>query len=274
MNKFCEQCGSEISSDTASFCGECGAPGVESAPAISEPAPAEPTPLRHVSQPATGGSTGADAAYRLSKWRGWLTILFSLQTLMAIFAASTFIWRRDVALSPGSSWGDFVKADEDVELAFNSYMMVAVATFVILIMWSWRVAKNTHLWATPRHSTGWAIGGWFCPIANFFVPYRILHDGWRLTPNSGSKSYDPVGGPTERVTNEKLTPLLIGWIAWWAGQLVSRVGAAGNPESLKSLADQDAWVGAGFFVVAAASVFLLIAIRRISARHDEYSSAA
>ncbi|MEC7875024.1 MAG: hypothetical protein VX823_11180, partial [Actinomycetota bacterium] len=63
-------------------------------------------------------------------------------------------------------------------------------------------------------------------------------------------------------------------IAWWVGHLVSRVGASGDPESLKGLADQDAWVGVGFFIVAAASVFLLVAIRRISARHDEYTSAA
>ena len=273
MNKFCEQCGSEISSDTASFCGECGAPVVESAPAIRDPVPAEPTPGRHVPQPAAGGPISASDAYRLSKWKGWLTGLFSAQALVAFIAATAFLSRRSSVLDPRSSMRDLIDADESIEMVINGYLWIALATFGILIMWSWRVAKNTHLWATPRHSTGWAIGGWFCPIANFFVPYRILHDGWRLTPNSGSKSYDPVGGPTERVTNEKLTPLLIGWIAWWAGHLVSRVGASGNPESFKGLADQDAWVAVGFFIVAGASVFLLIAIRRISARHDEYARA-
>jgi len=265
MVNFCETCGFQIASSSAGFCGNCGSsinPGPSNEAALAE----------EVGESIQSGNKGVPGAYRLSKWKGWLTGLFSAQALILFIGATAFLSRRSLILDPRSSMRELVDADESVEMVMNGLLWVVLATFVILIMWSWRVAKNTHLWATPRHSTGWAIGGWFCPIANFFVPYRILHDGWRLTPNSGSKRYDPVGGPTEQVTNQKLTPLLIGWIAWWTGHLVARVGSSGNPESLKGLADQEAWAAAGFFIIAAASVFLIIAIRRISHRHDKFAN--
>jgi len=51
-----------------------------------------------------------------------------------------------------------------------------VLAFVLVLVWMWRSAKN--LEAFPRQSgdlsAGWAIGGWFIPIGNLFLPYRIL----------------------------------------------------------------------------------------------------
>lgn len=47
---------------------------------------------------------------------------------------------------------------------------------VLVIVWMWRSAKN--LEAFPRQqgdlSAGWAIGGWFIPVANLFFPYRVM----------------------------------------------------------------------------------------------------
>lgn len=66
---------------------------------------------------------------------------------------------------------------------YSTYFLLQLATpllllpaGVLVIVWMWRSAKN--LEAFPRRQgdldSGWAIGGWFIPIANLFLPYRVM----------------------------------------------------------------------------------------------------
>src|SRR5947199_1504714 len=59
--------------------------------------------------------------------------------------------------------------------------LVAVAIFVLLIIWLYRAAKNNEALGrqNPRLGPGWAIGGWFIPLANFVIPFIIMDDVWR-----------------------------------------------------------------------------------------------
>jgi hypothetical protein len=54
--------------------------------------------------------------------------------------------------------------------------LLLVPAGVLVLVWMWRSAKN--LEAFPRLygdlGAGWAIGGWFIPIANLFFPYRVM----------------------------------------------------------------------------------------------------
>lgn len=53
-----------------------------------------------------------------------------------------------------------------------------LAAFVLFIIWSFRVAKNGRALGYPASlSPGWAIGGWFIPIANLFLPYLSIRGG-------------------------------------------------------------------------------------------------
>ena len=54
---------------------------------------------------------------------------------------------------------------------------------------------------TLSHSAAWAVGSWFVPFANLFVPYRALREIWQV-------SLDPANWRRQRV------PPLLGW--WWA----------------------------------------------------------
>jgi Domain of unknown function (DUF4328) len=66
-------------------------------------------------------------------------------------------------------------------LAAYALLQLAVVLFLaiagaLVIVWMWRTAKN--LEAFPSRiddlSAAWAIGGWFIPIGNLFIPYRVM----------------------------------------------------------------------------------------------------
>jgi len=52
-----------------------------------------------------------------------------------------------------------------------------IAVLVLLLMWSYRLAQNGVALGLPAQRTpGWAIGGWFIPIANLWFPYESIRD--------------------------------------------------------------------------------------------------
>jgi Domain of unknown function (DUF4328) len=51
---------------------------------------------------------------------------------------------------------------------------------VMFVVWFHRARINAdgHGWP-QRESPGWAIGAWFVPVANLWLPFRIMVDIWR-----------------------------------------------------------------------------------------------
>jgi hypothetical protein len=89
----------------------------------------------------------------------------------------------------------------------------------LFIWWFHRAYKNlASLGATGlRYGAGWAIGGWFIPLANLVLPKRIANDLWRasdpalpaksgsrLAVGSGSFSLQLVVGLVDRVVDPVL----------------------------------------------------------------------
>jgi hypothetical protein len=85
------------------------------------------------------------------------------------------------------------------------YLAAYLTAGVLVIIWCYRARKN--LDAFPGTGTtvsgGWAIAGWLVPIANFFVPCRVVANIAR----------DSLWRPR--------TPALVG--VWWAAWLVFQV---------------------------------------------------
>lgn len=56
---------------------------------------------------------------------------------------------------------------------------VYVATVVVFLMWLYRVSNNVAAFGeSTQHSSGWAVGSFFVPIINLFVPYQAVRDIW------------------------------------------------------------------------------------------------
>ncbi|OEJ97727.1 hypothetical protein J116_000340 [Streptomyces thermolilacinus SPC6] len=63
----------------------------------------------------------------------------------------------------------------------SSFSLTAlIATGIVFIVWFHRARTNAEVFgpAEQRRTPGWAIGSWFIPIANLWIPRKIAGDIW------------------------------------------------------------------------------------------------
>jgi hypothetical protein len=65
----------------------------------------------------------------------------------------------------------------DLVLAVGA-LAVWIFAGVLVIVWFWRARKNLEAFPGARQGmrAGWAIGGWFLPLANLVIPFRVGDD--------------------------------------------------------------------------------------------------
>ncbi len=64
---------------------------------------------------------------------------------------------------------------------------------IFFVIWMKRAYDNLYHSGTEnlRYTSGWAIAGWFIPLANLVIPYRIIKEIWDETQQTFYK--DPIG---------------------------------------------------------------------------------
>jgi hypothetical protein len=144
--------------------------------------------------------------------------------------------------------------------------LVWIATLIVLMVWMNRAHKATSTLepANRRWTSGWTVGGWFIPFANFVIPKLVLNEIERIAT-----------APREngRVTASwRYQALSAGGWAWWlllvAANVISLVsgtfggGAELTESELRSTYNWGAMSEAAFAVSAVFGVFV---VRRISA---------
>ena len=93
-------------------------------------------------------------------------------------------------------------SDAIIAIGGTLQLLVFIVVVVFFLLWFHRAATNLRAFVSrPRDSPGWAVGSWFVPIANLFVPKRAANDMWRA------------GRPQDHY------PSVIDW--WWAFWLIS-----------------------------------------------------
>jgi hypothetical protein len=156
-------------------------------------------------------------------------------------------------------------ADSFVSVAVVALLVCSLTIFVLLLVWMWRVAKNARLTGRtqPRFGPGWAIGGWFIPLASLVIPVLVMQDLWRA-----SDPAVPRGNPVWR---QRPGSALVGW--WWAAYLVAtlRFVSSGNAETrsqLHHLRTTDSLAAVGSLVAIAAAILLIRVVRGITRRQE------
>lgn len=142
---------------------------------------------------------------------------------------------------------------------------VMLGTVVLFLCWFHRVRVNAEVFAPDGHSKsrGWAIGGWFVPIANLWFPRRIAVDIWDAS--SGDRWLPGAGREHKRRT------LLNAWWTMWLttgifGQIASRqYQAAEEPEKIKQAVVS---LMASDLINIAAAVVAMFFVRRLTAMQD------
>jgi hypothetical protein len=91
-------------------------------------------------------------------------------------------------------------------VAARLWVLGLLVAGIAFITWLVQARRNAgRLGGAPAWAAGWAVGGWFIPVANLVIPYRVVRDVRRA---SGP---DPVG---------QATAIAAPVGRWWAGVIV------------------------------------------------------
>ncbi|MET9515948.1 DUF4328 domain-containing protein [Streptomyces sp. NPDC002994] len=140
------------------------------------------------------------------------------------------------------------------------YVFALLATATVFIVWFFRVRRNAGVFApdVPRRGSGWAIGAWFIPFANLWIPRGIAVDVW-----SASRR-DPYS--LEAAKEEPHTVLNAWWTAWVVSALFDRFAAnsykkAEAPDEIRDALDL---MVAGDLLDIAAAVLAVFFVRALT----------
>jgi hypothetical protein len=212
-----------------------------------------------------------------SEWRSldglktaltWLLVANMATTLFVIVAMLNRLGTLNDIEKFGLTFSTAGK-DEDARdfalTALGVWGLVALATAIVFIVWFFRAAKNNESLGRlrPRLGPGWAIGGWFIPLAFLVIPVLIAQDLWR-----GSNPDIPRGDDRWRIAPRSA---LVGW--WWACLLLSRVSLfIGNGKSTRlDVNDLQSSIKGGLFgqiLTIAAAVLAILVVRAITDRQN------
>ena len=174
---------------------------------------------------------------------------------------------RPSLIDQSSFRSDWLSAEDTDGVASIFMLLLGLSAFVLLVIWSWRASKNVQKWGEQsgrgvRRGAGWAIGGWFIPIGNFWIPYQTIQDAWRRAPlpdGSWQRYDDP----------QRNNAWLISWLTWVATNLLSRLVIRNwlsdeTPREFRTTYFLDAFSN---LLLAVSVISLIIAVKQISDRH-------
>ena len=138
--------------------------------------------------------------------------------------------------------------------------------FVVTIVWMNKAHKTTQrLWRGSRKWTsGWTVGGWFIPFANFVIPKKVLNEIERIA------TAPRTGGVVGSGWRQESTSAL-GWL-WWIGFSLSIVFRTIGTGLLGDLTGPDDDITAGYTTQAIGSFLTVAAMDAARGGIDEARS--
>ncbi|MFE2475834.1 DUF4328 domain-containing protein [Streptomyces sp. NPDC059389] len=194
-----------------------------------------------------------------------VTALLGVAAAVNLFSAAVggyvFSLMKSVIADPADvGQGTLERADVLTSVAGSLQRLIMLATTVVFIVWFHRVRVNGEIMRPDAFSQkrGWAIGGWFIPIGNFFLPFRTAKQIWtastQLAPDGSFRAFST-------------RPLNAWWTAWVLSLLSSLVYStkyqrAATPEALREAST----VGTvADLLTVAAAVLAIVFVRKLTA---------
>lgn len=214
----CPECGREVS-DQGRSCVYCGYP---LAGPVAPAAGVLPTvPVGR--QPARVHTVGLGLSKTVSNFL-WVTAGLYLVAAGA-FAWYLFVWidwagQRDPSAAATQNAADAETAAYGfLGIGFIGYAITGVL-FIVWFFQSYRAAASRG--ATARTwASGWTIGGWFIPLANFVIPKLVMNEADRMS--------NPEAGDPPIEDRWRSLPRLESSDTWWAlfvlGSLTTAIGS-------------------------------------------------
>lgn len=251
-------------------------PGPQQPPYGAAPYPAGP-PLPGTPYPGTphaGPHPGQSYPYpppppvqQLRNPRGLATALMVLlcgtavvNLLSAAGNLNTWSLMGEVAEDPASVPDDTLdQSDMLVGLAAVLQWLSLVATAVVFVIWFYRVRVNGQIFRPDGFTlaAGWAIGSWFVPLGNLFLPYRVAKETWEASVQLAPD------GSYRRVST---APVTSWWLVWVLSLVLDRVFSvvytrAETPEGLR---EASVFGVVTDLTVVAAAVLAVMFVRKLT----------
>lgn len=127
-------------------------------------------------------------------------------------------------------------------------LISGLVVFILLIIWlnhAYKAAVSRGA-QSQAWSPGWAVGGWFIPLANFVIPKLVINEVDRM---SRPELLEPIGTSWRSMRRTTISDLW--WVFYIGGIVVSQVGVAINdPAALWVEAIGSMIIGTGFILGA------------------------
>ncbi len=154
-----------------------------------------------------------------------LMILFGVAFLTTLFGAIktwALLGVIDSIPDSGGGFGDLLDVDNALRSSDQFLVLsvlAAMAIVVLLIIFTYRIHKNIDAFGgtNARLSHGWAIGGWFIPLANFVLPLLCLMD-------ADQAAHLEPGGDTNIRRARWSRIILVWWLLFSAGYVLNFLG--------------------------------------------------
>ncbi|MEZ4493212.1 MAG: DUF4328 domain-containing protein [Dehalococcoidia bacterium] len=185
-------------------------------------------------------------------------------SIIAGFAQISLV--NDLEAGHRVTLGEASAADENYQNANLAQLLVYLFIAAFFIWWLVRATKNVEAFGVrdADYGPGWAMGGWFIPILNFWRPLQVVNQAWRA-----SASHLP-GFSGEDYRGLDVSPLLYVW--WISFCVISVVGngldsATENAESLGDLRGALQFGIASDIAFLALTAMTIVVVRRLTSRH-------
>ncbi|WP_175410840.1 DUF4328 domain-containing protein [Streptomyces sp. TRM64462] len=233
---ICSRCAAQGATDAAGLCPACAVGGGAPVPAPSGGVLRSPVGLSYVVV-------------------ALLAVVIAVD-LAAVYAAlnTHAVVGRILEGGTGEYADDGRRADLLMYRVASLYVTALVATGVVFIVWFRRVRGNAQVFAPDlqRRGPGWAVGAWFIPIANLWIPRQIAGDIWRASE-------------LERRASRGV--LNAWWTLWVVSLAVDRIAtrAWDRAEYGDDLRRAALGLVAGYVIDIAAAVLAILFVRRLTA---------
>jgi hypothetical protein len=167
---------------------------------------------------------------------------------------------ESVSFTEATSSDDVVRASAFIELAV---LVICAITFLV---WLHRVVANNQTLGARglRFGPGVAVGWWFIPIANLYMPFRVVAEAWRA-----ADPQHPGSTPPERAA--KRLPRVLA--AWWStlilGSLAARFAALGRThDTLDGLRSSTMLFMAASALLVLSAMLAILVVTSLTARQQ------
>ncbi|QZY18747.1 DUF4328 domain-containing protein [Streptomyces decoyicus] len=154
---------------------------------------------------------------------------------------------------------ELAQGDDLYGLAGTLQLVCTLATAPVFIVWFYRVRVNAEGFARDvcTMNRAWAVGAWFVPIGNLWLPYRFAKEVWDASAQATAD------GAWREVSRRRVSAW---WTTWIAALVVSRAGAAlyRNPETPHALQQATSVVMLSDLLDIAAAVLGILFVRKLS----------